>query len=175
MNSSLPDGGDSGPEPVRLRPEQPADEPFMYAVYVSTREEELALTQWDEATRHAFLTMQFTAMRRAYAGAYPAGEFSIILRGGEAVGRLALSRSADEFRVVDVALLPQYRNAGIGTAVLRQVCVEAAQAGKPVRLTVLRTNRAVHWYARLGFVKIEESGIYDLMEWRAPERRENEA
>ncbi len=145
MNRSDPPNVDSRSAPVTLRPEQPGDEPFLFEVYASTREAELALTNWEEPARRAFLDMQFTAMRRGYAGMYPAGEFLIIDLGGRAIGRMVLNRTVEEIRVVDLALLPADRNAGIGTFLMRQVCAEAAQAGKPVRLSVLKNSRAVRW------------------------------
>ena len=51
-------------ETAILRREEINDEPFLFQVYAHTRVEELALTNWDPATRQAFLTMQFQAMRR---------------------------------------------------------------------------------------------------------------
>jgi ribosomal protein S18 acetylase RimI-like enzyme len=163
MNSSA----DSSSAPVALRPEQPGDESFLFEVYAGTRQEELALTNWDEPARRAFLNMQFAAMRRGYASLYPAGEFLVISLGPRAVGRMVLNRSAEEVRVVDLALLPAHRHAGIGTLLMRQVCAQAAEAGIPVRLSVLKSSRAVGWYERLGFAKAGEAGIYDQMEWRA--------
>jgi ribosomal protein S18 acetylase RimI-like enzyme len=167
MSPSDPSSVDSRSAPVALRPEQPGDEPFLFEVYASTRAEELALTNWEEPARHAFLDMQFAAMRRGYQGMYPAGEFLIIRLGERAIGQIVLNRTAEEIRVVDLALLPAHRNAGIGTLLMRRVCAEAAQAGTPVRLCVLKNGRAVRWYERLGFAKTEDAGPYDQMEWRA--------
>jgi ribosomal protein S18 acetylase RimI-like enzyme len=168
MSPSGPTNADGGSASVVLRPEQPGDEPFLFEVYASTRAEELALTNWDEPARRAFLDMQFSAMRRGYAGMYPAGESFIIRLGERAIGRIVLNRTAEEIRVVDLALLPAHRNAGIGTLLMRRVCAEAAQAGTPVRLCVLKNGRAARWYERLGFTKTEDAGPYDQMEWRAP-------
>jgi ribosomal protein S18 acetylase RimI-like enzyme len=168
MNTSAPGNTDRQSAPVALRPEQPGDEPFLFEVYASTREEELALTNWDAPARRAFLDMQFMAMRRGYGSMYSAGEFLIILLGARAIGRLVLNRTAAELRVVDLALLPADRNAGIGTLLMRRLCAEAAQAGKPVRLSVLKNSRAIAWYQRLGFVKNDEAAFYNQMEWRAP-------
>lgn len=149
--------------PVSLRPESPGDESFLYAVYASTREEELALTNWDETMRRAFLHQQFNAMRQGYRSMFPAGEFWIIELDGKPAGRMVIHRDAAELRVVDLALLPAHRNQGVGTFLLRQLC---AKADKPVRLSVLQHNRALRWYARLGFVKTGELGFYDELEWR---------
>jgi ribosomal protein S18 acetylase RimI-like enzyme len=152
--------------PVSLRPEQPGDESFLYEVYASTREEELALTNWDDQMRRAFLTQQFRAMRQGYGSMFPSGEFLIIALDGQPAGRMVINREAMEIRVVDLALLPAQRNHGIGTFLMRQVCADAATAGKPVRLCVLKNNRAFRWYERLGFAKIGEVGFYDELEWR---------
>ena len=154
----------SAPSPaVSLRPEQPGDESFLFEVYASTREDELALTNWDEALRRAFLNQQFAAMRQGYRSMFPAGEFLIIELEGKPAGRLVIHRGAAEIRVVDLALLPAHRNRGVGTFLMRQVC---ANAGKPVRLSVFKHNRALQWYERLGFAKTGELGYYDELEWR---------
>ena len=126
------------------------------------------LSNWDEPGRRAFLTQQFAAMRAGYRGMFPDGEFLIISLAGRPAGRLVLHRPAGEIRVVDLALLPGDRNRGIGTRLMQRVCAEAAAAGKPVRLSVLKHNRAGRWYARLGFTRVGEQGIYDEWEWRPP-------
>jgi len=155
---------------VCLRPEQPGDEGFLFEVYASTREAELALTNWDGPTRRAFLNQQFSAMRRGYRSMFPAGEFSIIEVEGRPAGRMVIDREAGEIRVVDLALLPAHQNRGIGTGLMRRVCAEAADAGKPVRLCVLKNNRAFPWYVRLGFARTGELGVYDELEWRPAAR-----
>ena len=90
---------------VTLRPICPEDEPFLYHVYASTRQDELALVEWDEAQKTAFLQMQFTAQHRYYEEYYPHTAFQIILRDGQPVGRLYVYRGPREMRIVDIALL----------------------------------------------------------------------
>ena len=152
--------------PISLRPEKPDDEGFLFEVYAGTREEELALTNWDEPMRRAFLNQQFNAMRQGYRSMFPAGEFLIIQLDGNPAGRMVIDRGGREIHLVDLALLPAQRNRGVGTFLMRQVCAEAADAGKPVRLCVLKNNRAFRWYERLGFAKTGDLGAYDEMEWR---------
>lgn len=161
---------DLPPVAVALRPETPADNTFLLALYRTTREAELALTHWDAATRSAFVLSQFQAMRRGYAAMFPQGQFSIVLAEGQPVGRLVISRAENAFHVVDMAVLPAHQNRQIGTYLMQAVQAEAAAARSPVRLHVLKMNRAIRFYARLGFVKISDAGIYDELEWRpAPE------
>jgi len=154
--------------PVLLRPERPGDEAFLFAVYASTRAEELSLTNWNEDLRRAFLNQQFNAMRHGYQSQFPTGEFLVIEAAGIPIGRMVIDRTAAEIRVVDLALLPAHRNQGIGTRLLRQIC---AEADRPVHLSVLKFNRAAHWYERLGFTKISEQGLYNELEWQPVDRR----
>ncbi|HUA68934.1 MAG TPA: hypothetical protein VMA13_10360, partial [Candidatus Saccharimonadales bacterium] len=102
-------------EDIALRPEHAGDEDFLFAVYASTRQEELDLTSWDSSTRTAFLDMQFKAMRRGYRAMFPTADFSIVLRGPERIGRMVVLQLAREIRVVDLALLPEFRNQKAGT------------------------------------------------------------
>ena len=46
---------------VSFRPIRPDDEAFLYEVYASTRTEELALVDWDEAHKAALLHGQYAA------------------------------------------------------------------------------------------------------------------
>jgi len=165
MNTLVETPANTGGLPVALRPETSEDGPFLFTVFASTREEELALTNWDEATRRAFLRHQFGAMCQGYRAMFPAGEFSIVLLAGQPVGRMVLDRRPAEIRVVDLALLPAWRNQGVGTWLMRQVCREAAIAGKSVTLCVLQNNRALHWYARLGFTPAGPPGVYEELAW----------
>jgi ribosomal protein S18 acetylase RimI-like enzyme len=153
---------------ITLRPIESDDLAFLYRVYAGTREEELALTGWDSAQREAFLTMQFTAQHRYYQEHYAGASFQIILADGQPAGRLYVDRWPREIRIVDIALLPAYRNAGIGTRLLRDLMAEAAQAGKLLSIHVEQFNPASRLYTRLGFVKTGESGVYNRMAWTPP-------
>lgn len=151
---------------VSLRPAQTQDEPFLFRVYASTRAEEMALVGWDAEQQQAFLQMQFNAQTQYYRMQYPNAESKIISRDDTPVGRLIVHRSNDEILLMDIALLPEYRNAGMGTTLIRALQSEAEKIHKPLHLHVEPFNPAMQLYKRLGFIKIDESGIYHLMEWR---------
>ena len=82
-------------------------------------------------------------------------------------GRFLVHRGTDAIRVVDIGLLPEYRNQGIGGALLSAVLVEAAADGKPVRIHIESFNRAIRLYERLGFGPVGLNGIHVEMEWPA--------
>lgn len=149
---------------VELRPVTSADGKLLREVYRSTREEELALTPWSEDQKAAFLEMQFTAQDTYYRQIHPDGRYLVILRHGAPVGRLYLVRLEDALRIVDIAILPEHRGAGIGTALLEEVIAEADEAGIAVSLHVEPWNPAKRLYERHGFVSVEVRGVYEFME-----------
>jgi ribosomal protein S18 acetylase RimI-like enzyme len=109
--------------------------------------------------------MQFAAQYQQYRTMYPEARFDVILLDDRPIGRLYVARREDEILLIDIALLPEYRNAGIGTRLLRDLLAEAAQAGKPVRGHVQKGNPAQRLYERLGFVRMADRGVYWLIEW----------
>ena len=155
---------------VIFRPIGPDDQAFLLEVYASTRREELALVDWDEDKKARFLQMQFAAQHQYYQDYYTETDFLIILLDELPVGRLYLARWPGEIRIVDLALLPAHRNAGIGTRILSDVLAEAARAGKPVRIHVEKLNPALRLYERLGFTRIADKGVYWFLEWASQRR-----
>jgi ribosomal protein S18 acetylase RimI-like enzyme len=147
-----------------LRPERAEDGAFLREVYDASRKEELDAAGVPMEMRKAFLDMQFKAQRIGYQSEFPHANFDIILVGAKKAGRIVVNRSSTETTLVDIALLPEHRNHGIGTALIRKLSVEAAAAGLPLRLSVVKGQRAARLYLRLGFVKTSESGWHDMME-----------
>src|SRR5579872_2089897 len=156
---------------VCRRPEEPEDGAFLYRLYASTRADEMKLVPWNDSQKEAFLRMQFQAQTTHYHRYYPDASYEVILLEGEAIGRLCVHRTEDEILLIDIALLPQYRGAGIGGRLLSELLSEATAQRKPVRIYVERENPAMHLYARLGFQKIEDKGIYYFMEWTPATQR----
>ena len=160
-----------GPGPgavLTLRPVSADDLPFLCAVYASTREQELTAVAWDAAQKAAFLDMQFRAQHTYYLAHYPDAAFDVILINHQPAGRLYIDRATSEIRIVDIALLPEWCNRGIGSALINVLQGEAAAAGKPLRIHVERFNPALKLYERLGFHSIADRGVYLFMEWSAP-------
>ena len=153
------------PAGIALRPAREDDAEFLYRVYASTRTDELAVVPWSVEQKEAFLRMQFHAQHTDYHRNFPDAAFLIVESNHEAIGRVYLDRRHDEFRVVDIALLPERRGRGLGAALMRNVMAEAAAEMLPVRIHVERFNPAQRLYERLGFRRIGDTGVYYLMEW----------
>jgi ribosomal protein S18 acetylase RimI-like enzyme len=150
-----------------LRRIEPGDEAFLYHVYASTRAAELELVDWSESDKQAFLRQQFTAQHTHYKQHYAAAAFQVVLRGDAMIGRLYVDRGPTEIRIIDIALLPEYRGHGVGTRLVRDLLGEASRDGKVVTIHVERFNPALGWYKRLGFRQIDDLGVYLLMRWAA--------
>lgn len=148
----------------KLRPVTPEDEDFLYRIYVGTRAD---ITQlgWNEKQLEKFLRLQFTAQHKQYKAQFCDTAFQIVLEDEKPVGRLYINQSEEEIRIVDIALLPEFRGQGMGSSLLKQVLAAGKQKRLPVRIHVRPSNPAFHLYERLGFQKIDENGIYFLMEW----------
>ena len=153
---------------MALRPEEAGDEPMLFQLYASTREEELALTGWDERTRTQFLQGQFRAQRTGYRSMFPTADFAILVLEAAAAGRIVVQQTPAEIRRVDLIIAPPLRHHGLGSALMHSLFSEAVRQNKPVRLHVFQNNRAAFWYQRLGFRKIGAQGVHDVMEWCAP-------
>jgi ribosomal protein S18 acetylase RimI-like enzyme len=154
------------------------DLPFLAELYASTRREELSAVPWTEEQKAAFLKWQFDCQHEYYRQYYPTCEFLIVERragggeelgegDGEPVGRLYVDRWAEEIRLVDIALMPEHRRRGYGSALLRAVMDEAAAAGLAVTIHVEGNNPAMTLYQRLGFRHVDTNGVYHLMRWES--------
>lgn len=139
------------------------DLPFMAVLYRSTRESELDRIAWSEAEKKAFIDMQFNAQHQHYRAHYPNALWLVVEQAGTAVGRLYLERWSEEHRIIDIALMPEARGQGIGEAILRDLIDEAGAAGKALSIHVEKENPAMRLYARLGFEKRQDKGVYDLL------------
>ena len=147
-----------------LRPEETGDEPFLEALYASTRAGELSLVAWSAADKAAFLKQQYRLRSLHYRAQHPGAEFLVVVDAGKPIGRLCVCRNADEVRLVDVALLPEHRGHGIGGRLVREVLERAAGEGRRVTAHVAHDNPARRLYERLGFRVVSGEGMYLALE-----------
>lgn len=152
---------------VSLRKYSIDDMSFMQELYASTRESELAMTNFSAQQKLDFISQQFNAQWSHYTQHYCTDAFNIIEHNGTSIGRLLVDYWDREIRVVDIALMPQYCNSGLGTYFFNQLFEQAKASDKPVTIHVEFNNPARRLYERLGFeLKTKASDIYLLLEWR---------
>lgn len=149
-----------------LRRETEADLPFLRELYISTRWEEVsAAADWPDAQKIAFLESQFALQRHHYLNHYANSTFDVIEQHGAPAGRLYVDRQERTLLIVDIALLPPWRNRGVGTALIEALFAEARQVGKEVSISVEKFNPAQRLYHRLGFRPYAEDDVYWFMYW----------
>ncbi len=154
------------PQSIGFRPATDAELQFLRDLYASTRTEEMSVLDWPEAQINTFLTMQFEAQHQYYREQFPSAEYLVVEQDGDSIGRIYLDRRSDELRLIDIALIPETRNQGLGKALLLDLLDEAQAAALPVRIHVEQFNPAMRLYLRLGFKPLEDKGVYQLMEWQ---------
>ena len=151
-------------ESITLRPVRETDEGFLIELYKSSRGDDLRGLGWSEDRISEFLEMQYEAQGNLQDDNQQASD-QVVLMNGNPIGRLSIETRADEIRCIDLALLPAYRNQGIGTLLIQRLQEQARSAGIRLHLQVIRFNRAVNLLERLGFRRTSETGTHFQMEW----------
>lgn len=141
---------------ISLRTASEADLPFAWLLY---REAMKPLTE-------ELLTWNEAAQRQTIADEIAGGDASVILQAGQPVGWLLVHDGDDAVDLGQIYIVPTMRNRGIGTCILRQLIDDARHKDKALTLSVMKNNRAMALYGRLGFVQSGESAIKRHMIWR---------
>ena len=143
-----------------LRPALPADADFEHRLYASTRDD---LRPLGPEVFDGLVGMHYRAQSMSIRLEHPQAERKIVMVQDAPVGRLIVDASGNYVEVIDVALLPEYRNCGLGASVLNSVLAQADRLGRAIRLHVEKQSRAVRLFERLGFVICGDVGMYLAM------------
>lgn len=111
---------------------------------------------WDEDAQDAFFA-------RSWDGR---PGLVIILRDGEICGYARTEDKDDCTEIGEICIMPRFQGQGIGSQVLGEAITAAAARRVPLRLSVLRENRAAALYARNGFRQAGETSTHLLLELR---------
>ncbi len=138
-------------------------------LYRSFRVDEMAPVPWSPEQKHAFLEQQFLLQHRHYTAVFPEAEFLVIEIGGRPVGRLYLDNKQENWLIVDIGLLPEWRRQGRGSVLISAIQDQAKASGAAaISLHVEQRNfRAQALYTRLGFRVTNDAGTHIHMEWDA--------
>ena len=154
---------------ISLRDIQDSDLAVLCKIYGSTRTEELEKgTNWSDEQKNIFIEHQFSAQHEYYQKNYIGAKFYIIEKDNVTIGRLYIDFFFEKkgIRIIDITLLPDWRDKNIGSSILKEILEKAAKEKLKVTIHVESFNPAMNLYKKLGFIKISETnGIYHLMEW----------
>jgi GNAT superfamily N-acetyltransferase len=142
---------------MRTRLSTPADRPFLRALHHAAYRDVIVrqFGSWDEQAQDAWFEQSLAE-----------AVMSVVEEEGEPVGAIGLTSAPDCLYLVELQILPNFQNRGLGSALLDRQLSEARARGVPIRLRVLLENRARSLYERKGFVITGETETHFLMEWR---------
>jgi ribosomal protein S18 acetylase RimI-like enzyme len=155
---------------IILRPTNQSDFAFLKEVYRSTREHDVTNTGWTEEKKNSFIEFQFNAQHAHYLSTYKNAVFNIIILNKTNIGRLYIWETETQLRLIDITLLPEFRNKGIGTNILKKLIDKSNKIEKVLNLHVLQNNPALKLYKLLGF-KIKEKRNTHLFMERLPDKK----
>lgn len=89
---------------------------------------------------------------------------NIITLNNEPIGLLKINKAENHIEVLQIQIDPKLQGKGIGKSILKEIIEEASATKKPVRLSVLKTNKAQTLYVVLGFKIIAEDQHSYMME-----------
>jgi ribosomal protein S18 acetylase RimI-like enzyme len=144
-----------------------ADDAFVYDVFCTTWASEVAALPNQNLAQHV-LRIQHIAQERRFAGRYPRHDRFIVVEDGEPAGRLYVHEGESVIQVIDLTLMPRFRDRGIGTRIFHDLLEHAEEVGKSVSLRVERRNeRATMLYTALGFKLVGVDDVDNYFEWTA--------
>ncbi|MGE4070420.1 MAG: GNAT family N-acetyltransferase [Lysobacterales bacterium] len=151
------------PAELTLRDIVPSDHEFLAELYAAGRALELVPVPWSDEQKRHFLRDQFELQHAHYEKNYPGADRLLIELAGQAIGRIYVYRSPGEIRLMDIALVSERQQQGLGSALLAELIEEADLAGSTITLHVEADNPANRLYRRLGFEHIEDRGVYQFL------------
>jgi len=157
---------------IQLRPVEEKDTAFIEAVYRTTREAELNLTNWSEHQKNAFISMQAAAQHAEYKAKFPNVKFQVIIYNKKSAGRFYTAENENEIRLMEMTILPEFRGKGIAKELLQQSIERSNKIQKKLSCHVEASNPILKFYQRLGFVHLKNNGRYFYME-REPDKSSN--
>ena len=135
------------PQQLSTRPATLDDLPFLMRLRKLTMREHLerAGERLDDDWHHQRVMAHFDSA-------------NIVCLDGIPVGLFKHYRTREEWKLVQIQLLPEHQGQGLGERLVRSLLDDARQAGLPVTLSVLRGSPARRLYERLGFEEIAVRG-----------------
>lgn len=144
---------------ITLRSATPADEPFLFDLRRATMDEHLRrVGESSDEQAH------WERVRYRYSDAH------IVCSGTERIGLFKFFRDREEWTIVQIQILPTYQGRGIAARLIVEFVQQAHAENVPVTLSVLKGNRAIRLYQRLGFQVVDETGTSFQMRVGKPAR-----
>lgn len=141
------------------------DEEFWQKVFEHWAQDYFAGLDMPTEQKSGLIAIQYEAQSNDYATNYPNAAMQIVVYKGERVGRLLWTTEEGDLHLIDIGLLREFRNNGIGTAVLKYLLGIARERNLQVRFYVEKLNPAIRLYERMGFRVVEDLTGHLRLAW----------
>jgi ribosomal protein S18 acetylase RimI-like enzyme len=148
------------PSGVTLRPVCDDDTDLLFRIFKSVNEPTFAALEMPSEQKDDLLNMQFVAQLGQYRQQYPSADYQVILVAGTEAGSMYTQRGPTEWVLIDIALLPEFRDQGIGSDLVRSLISEAHASSSQLDAHVRVDNPAWRLWQRLGFEAVYNDGVY---------------
>lgn len=143
---------------IYLRAIEESDKQDIFEIFLNSRPDLLELISYDNQNENVILS-QFDLSQR-YLDFRELDTRYVIVYENKTIGTLYLRINEKKIEVVSFAILPLFRNKGIGTYLLNEIINKYSDEFE-IRLNVAwYNNEALKLYLRLGFEEIEDLGVY---------------
>jgi ribosomal protein S18 acetylase RimI-like enzyme len=146
---------------VHLRPARASDKDFAISLRLDGASSRLAtLGPVDERS-----------LRARFKKNYCRDRSTIICLDGKDVGWIQVLEAEDRIEIEQLHFVAPYRNRGLGRMLIEDIFAYARASGRVVKLSVIRGNRAIRLYLRLGFRLVGEDAEKFNLRWEADGRQ----
>jgi len=105
--------------------------------------------------------------REGFITSLPARNFQILLCEEQRVGSFHLTEKEDHILLDMILVEPDRQRQGFGRHMMAHIKQKSSARGRPLRLSVLKTNPAVQFHLASGFQQTEEDAHSYRMTWSA--------
>ena len=140
------------------------DRPFLRQVYSVARAAEMVTTGWDESAIASFLDLQFDLQHRYWRDHYRGAEFLVIQFRGQPIGRVYWWSNTADAVLIDISLLPAWRNRGVGSGIVAVLNDRADASRQTTTLHLQPTSPAHSLFLRAGFIIVDDNSVHLKMQ-----------
>ena len=94
---------------------------------------------------------------------YQFDDAQIILFNDQKIGLLKISEFQNRIEIIQIQIEPEFQGKGIGQKIIKSIIEKASEKKLPIKLSVLKGNKAKKLYESVGFKVIEENDYSFVM------------
>ena len=141
---------------ISFRPAQESDINYLLQLRMETMTEHLVNSSMEvsEENHLSRILYQFESAKLIYVD-------------GKEAGLLKVIEDEQKVEIIQIQISPAYQEKGIGESIIKPILNDALSKNLPVQLSVLKSNRAINFYKKLGFKVIGEDTNSFKLEYKA--------